>query len=248
MAFEDEYEALRTSPLLSFAGPALLACLQTENAVTLGLLLLGSLGEEWSPETLACMIDFGVENPTAIFSVLASQQANLPFASSFFLCLSEEGKIELLFLLQAALDAFTTAEHHLMGTIPEADAACIRDALSEEELTTLLAGTLHQAFRVSDSVAACMSDEGFLSAFIAMFETAFDGLAVETVACLEEFARTHPHYTALVNAHAVEPATVDRTALAEISHDGISKIWGCMNDAEVEHSLEIFVNASSGQQ
>ena len=93
-------------------------------------------------------------------------------------------------------------------------------------------------------MAACISDEGFLRAFIAMFDTAFDGLAVETVACLEEFARTHPHYTALVNAHAFEPATVDRTALAEISHDGINKIWGCMTDAEVEHSLAIFINAS----
>ena len=142
-AFEADYETLRTSSVLPFAGPALFGCLQTESAVTLGLLLLGGLGEEWSPDVLSCMIDFGVENPTAIFSTLASQQANLPFVSSFFFCLSTEGKIELLFSLQSALDAFTTAEHHLMGTVLEADAACIRDSLSEEEFATLLAGTLH---------------------------------------------------------------------------------------------------------
>ena len=143
---------------------------------------------------------------------------------------------------QEVIDALTTAEHDLIGAIPEADVACIREALSDEEYSAVLAGTVHEAFDVSDAVADCMSDEAYVQSFVTITETVVVGLTDDTRACVEEFARGHPHYTALINAHAYDPSTTDREALAEIANDGL-KTWACMTEEEIQRSQSISLSA-----
>ena len=131
----------------------------------------------------------------------------------------------------------TTAEHDLIGAIPEADVACIRDALSDDEYNTLLAGTVHEAFDVSDAVADCMTDDGYVQAFVTITVTTTGELTDETRACLADFARAHPHYTALINAHAYDPATTAPADLAEIADDGLGTS-ACMTAEELQRSQQ----------
>ena len=240
------YQILLGTPILLAAGsdPAaaapMFSCLTIENIVTLGVSFIAAQAGGWEAETRACMIGVGLEHPDAVLIGLgmpASTEASdaapaHPAFLEFYGCMTVLEKVDYLLNYQEVIDSMTTAEHDLIGAIPEADAACIRDALSDDEYNTLLAGTVHEAFDVSDAVADCITDEGYVQAFVTITVTTTGELTAGTRACLADFARAHPHYTALINPHAYDPSTVAPADLAEIADDGL-RTWACMTDEEI---------------
>ncbi len=90
-----------------------------------------------------------------------------------------------------------------------------------------------------------MSQDAHIQSFVKITETTVGHLTDDTKACLTEFARVHPHYTALINTHAYDPATEDPEGLAEVAGDGL-KTWGCMTDEEMQRSQGISSQAPSG--
>ena len=248
------YAAMQAVPLLGAGSdPAqaapLLACLETESAVRVGIAFTSASAGGWSAETRECMVQLGLEQPGAILGGLGmlpptdaeEAAAGQPYVLQLAGCLTDRERVDYLLRFQEVIDSLTTAEHDLIGAIPEADAACMRDALSDDEYARVLAGTVHEAFDVSGAVADCMSDEAYVRSFVAITETTVGGLTDESAACMEEFARAHPHYTALINAHAYEPPT-DPTELAEIANDGL-RTWACMTPDEIQRSQEISLRA-----
>ncbi len=244
------YDIMLATPILlaasdAAAGAPLFGCLEVENLVTLGVAFIAAQAGGWSADTVTCMIGAGLEHPEAILiglGVPASDEASAaaaahPYFIEFYGCMSVQEKVDYLLGLQEVIDAMTTAEHDLIGAIPEADVACIRDALSDDEYNTLLAGTVHEAFDVSDAVADCMTDDGYVQAFVTITVTTTGELTDETKACLADFARAHPHYTALINAHAYDPSTVDPADLAEIADDGLGTS-ACMTAEELQRSQQ----------
>ena len=242
------YEIMLSTPILlaaadASAGAPLFGCLEVENLVTLGIGFIAAQAGGWSAETVTCMIGVGVEHPDAIrlgLGVPASEEASAaaaapPYFPEFYNCLTVQEQVRYLLGFQEVSDSMTTAEHDLIGAIPEADVACIRDALSDDEYNTLLAGTVHEAFDVSDAVADCISDEGYVQAFVTITVTTTGDLTDGTRACLADFARAHPHYTALINAHAYDPSTASPADLAEIADDGLGT-WACMTDEEMQRA------------
>ena len=191
------------------------------------------------------MVQAGLEHPDAILiglGVPPSEEASVAAAAhpaflEFYGCMTVQEKVDYLLGFQEVIDSMTTAEHDLIGAIPEADVACIRDALSDDEYNTLLAGTVHEAFDVSDAVADCMTDDGYVQAFVTITVTTTGELTDETKACLADFARAHPHYTALINAHAYDPATMAPADLAEIADDGLGTS-ACMTAEELQRSQQ----------
>ena len=249
------YTIMQGTPLLSAgsdpaAAAPLFGCLEIESLVRVGIAFIDASAGGWTPETRECMVQVGLEHPDAILVGLglpadaeASQAAaGHPYVIELYGCLAVQERVDYLLNFQEVIDALTTAEHDLIGAIPEADAACIRDALSDEEYTTLLAGTVHEAFDVSDAVADCMSDEAYVRSFVTITETTVGELTDDTRACIEVFARDHPHYTALINAHAYDPSTTDAEDLAEIASDGL-KTWACMTEEEIQRSQSLSLSA-----
>ena len=249
------YTIMQGTPLLSAGGdPAaaapLFGCLEIESLVRVGIAFIDASAGGWTPETRECMVQVGLEHPDAILVGLglpadaeASQAAaGHPYVLELYGCLTVDEQVDYLLNFQEVIDALTTAEHDLIGAIPEADVACIRDALSDDEYTTLLAGTVHEAFDVSGAVADCMSDEAYVRSFVTITETTVGELTDDTRACIEVFARDHPHYTALINAHAYDPSTTDAENLAEIASDGL-KTWACMTEEEIQRSQSLSLSA-----
>ena len=254
------YTIMQGTPLLSASGdPAaaapLFGCLEIESLVRVGIAFIDASAGGWTPETRECMVQVGLEHPDAILvgvglppsAEATTAAAAHPYVLEIYGCLTVDEQVDYLLNFQEVIDALTTAEHDLIGAIPEADVACIRDALSDDEYTTLLAGTVHEAFDVSDAVADCMSDEAYVRSFVTITETTVVGLTDETRACVEEFARGHPHYTALINAHAYDPSTTDPAELAEIASDGL-KTWTCMTDEEIQRSQSLSLSALAQSQ
>ena len=254
------YSIMEGTPLLAAGGdPAaaapLFGCLEIESLVRVGIAFIDASAGGWTPETRECMVQVGLERPEAVLVGLGLQAgadagqaaAAHPYIIDLYNCLTVDEQVAYLLNFQEVIDALTTAEHDLIGAIPEADVACIRDALSDEEYTTLLAGTVHEAFDVSGAVADCMSDEAYVRSFVTITETTLVGLTDDTVACVEEFARGHPHYTALINAHAYDASTTDADDLAEIASDGL-KTWACMTDEEIQRSQSLSLGALAQSQ
>ncbi len=246
------YDVLLATPILlaaqqAEAGAPLFGCLEVENVVTLGVKFISAQAGGWSDDTVACMIGISVTNPTVILISLGVPVGDevggaagaRPFFPEAYNCFTVQEQIDYLVGLQEVNDSLTTAEHDLIGAIPEADVTCIRDALSDAEYDTLLAGTVHEAFDVSDAVADCMSDEAYVRAFVAITETATGELSDETKACLADFEGEQPHYPALINVRAYDPSATDPAALAA----GGGRPWECMNDEELQRSQQTAITA-----
>lgn len=244
------YDVMLATPILlaaaqAEAGAPLFGCLEVENVVTLGIKFIAAQAGGWSDDTVACMVGVGLTNPSVIMIALGvplgeesgGAEGGQPFFPAAYNCLNEQEQIDYLVSFQGLIGNLTTAEQNLIGAIPEADVACIRDALGDDEYNTLLVGTVHEAFDLSDAVADCMSDEAYVRAFVAMTETATGGLTDETRACLADFEGEEPHYPALINVRALDPATTDAAVLAAIAAGG-GRAWECMNDEELQRAQQ----------
>ncbi len=250
------YAAMQGLPLLaagsepSQAAP-LFACLETESVVRAGVAFLAVPLGGWDAETRECAVQVGLKNPEAILSSFglpsredpnAAAEAN-PYIVELYGCLPAEDQVDYLLSLVAAIDALSSAGRDLIGAIPAADVACMRAALSDTEYARLLAGTVGEAFDVAEAVSGCMSDEAYVLAYMSMSDAALGELTGDSRACLEEFARDHPRYTALMDPRAYD-ASSDRERLAEVATDGI-KTWLCLTPDEIERSQAIAIGAMS---
>lgn len=249
---------MMSTPLLMAGGNAataapMFACLEIESAVYIAFAFVEAQAGGWSEDTRACMIGVGLEHPDAFMTGMGlnpSQDATAaaathPYLVEIYNCMTLDEQVTYLLNFQEVIDVLTTAEKDLIGAIPEADVACIRDALTDAEYETLLSGTVHEAFDVSDGVAGCMSDDAYVLSFVSISDTTIGDLSEETKACLTDFAREHPHYTALLNAHAYDPSQVTTEELAEVAQDGL-KTWDCMTVEEIQRSQGISTRALSG--
>ena len=81
--------------------------------------------------------------------------------------------------------------------------------------------------------------------FVSICDTTVGDLSEDTKACLTDFAREHPHHTALLNAHAYDPSLVSTEELAKIAQDGL-ETWDCMTVEEIQRSQGISTRALSG--
>ena len=252
------FQIMMGTPLLLAGGNAataapMFACLEIESAVYIAFAFVEAQAGGWTDDTRTCMIEVGLEHPDAFMTGMglrASEDATAaaathPYLVEIYNCMTLDEQVAYLLNFQEVIDVLTTAEKDLIGAIPEADVTCIRDALTDDEYEALLSGTVHEAFDVSDAVAGCMSDDAYVQSFVSISDTTIGDLSEDTKACLTEFAREHPHYTALLNAHAYDPSKVSNEDLAELAQDGL-KTWACMTVDEIQRSQGISTRALGG--
>ncbi len=252
------FQFMLSAPLLFAGGDAataapLFQCLDIESVVYVGFAFVEAQAGGWSPESRQCMISVGLENPNAFMAGMglipaedaAAAAASQPYLIQLYECMTVEEQVTYLLNFQEVIDALTTAEHDLIGAIPQADVACIQGELSDAEYEMLLAGTVHEAFDISSAVAGCMSDDAYVQSFVAISETTIGDLSEDTKACLAEFGRAHPHYTALLNAHAYDRSAASDQDLAELARDGL-ETWDCMTLEEIQRSQGISRQALGG--
>ena len=255
---ETVFGMMLSMPLMLAGGDAstaapLFECLEIESVVYIGFAFVEAQAGGWSPGTRECMVAVGLEHPDAVLTgmgLLPTQDATAGSASHPYLielydCMTADEQVTYLLNFQEVIDVLTTAEQDLIGAIPEADVACIRDALTDTEYDALLAGTVHEAFDVSDAVAGCMSEDAYVQSFVSISDTTIGDLTDDTKACLAVFARNHPHYTALINAHAYDTSETSMEDLQELAQDGF-KTWECMTAEEIQRSQGIFTQALGG--
>ena len=253
---EDAYERMSNEPILLILTAAgeqfvlpIFQCAEPENLVVFGIAFL-DLQVGWTSETRACMIGVSRESPLAVLTGLGmtppgqvdETSQTRPYALEFYNCMTPVEKVGYLARIQAALDVNTSAAVNIIGMIPESEAACIQEALTGEEYTKLLGSTAAGAFRMSDSVTACISQESYVPIFVSVIGSQTGGLSDNSQACITEFAGGHPRYAALVNPTLLDFSSTSVEDLVEIADNGV-KVWECFTDEEILRMQKVYTAA-----
>ena len=250
------YEKMSNEPILAILAASgeqfvlpIFQCAEPENLVVFGIAFL-DLQVGWTSDTRACMIRVSRESPLAVLTGLGmtppgqiqETSATRPYALEFYNCMTPVEKVGYLARIQAALDVNTSAETDIIGMIPESEAACIREALTDENYAALLGSTASNAFRISDSVTACISQESYVPIFVSIIGSQTGGLSDNSQACITEFAIGHPRYIALVNPTLLDFSSTSVEDLVEIADNGV-KVWECFTDEELLRMQTVYTAA-----
>ncbi len=227
-------------------------CAEPENLVVFGIAFL-DLQVGWTSNTRECMISIGRESPLAVLTGLGmtppgqihETSATRPYALEFYNCMTPVEQVGYLARIQAVLDVNTSASADIIGMIPESEAACIQEALTDEEYATLLGSTASQGFGISDSVAGCISQESYVPIFVSVIGSQTGGLGDDSQACITEFAGGHPRYAALVNPTLLDFSSMGIEDLVEIADNGV-KVWECFTDEELLRMQNVYAGALAG--
>ena len=253
---ETAYERMSNEPILSILTTSgeqfvlpIFQCAVPENLVVFGIAFL-DLQVGWTSDTRACMIRVGRESPLAVLTGLGmtppgqihETSATRSYALDFYNCMTPVEKVGYLARIQAALDVNTSAETDIIGMIPESEAACIQEALTDEDYATLLGSTATEAFGISDSVTACISQESYVPIFVSVIGSQTGGLSDNSQACVTEFASGHPRYVALVNPTLLDFSSTSVDDLVEIGDNGV-KLWKCFTDEELLRMQTVYTSA-----
>ncbi len=254
------YDKMSNEPILSILTASgenlvlpIFQCAKPENLVVFGIAFL-DLQAGWTSDTRACMIRVGRESPLAVLTGLGmtppgqthETSATRPYALEFYNCMTPVEKVGYLARIQAALDVNTAAATDIIGTIPESEAACIQEALTDEDYAALQGATATQGFGMSDSVTDCISQESYVPIFVSVIGSQTGGLSDNSRACITEFAGGHPRYIALVNPTLLDFSSTSVEDLVEIADNGI-KMWECFNDEELLRMQQVYTAALASQ-
>ena len=250
------YQIILGTPLMLATGNAssaapMFECLKPDSVAVLGVAFITAQGGEWSSETRKCFIGVGKEHPDAILTAMGMESPEMsaasethPYLLEIYDCLTPLEKVDFLISFQHEGDSKTSAGRDLIDVLPESEVDCIREDLTDEEFNMLRNSTIHEAFNSTDALSNCITDEGYVEIFVAITDSQGGGLSEESLMCVADFARGHPHYVALINPDSIDQSSMTPSEISEIADDGL-RMWECLNDDEVRRMQAVSLAAIS---
>ena len=152
------FQVLVSTPLLEAgtntadAAPVF-GCLTKDNVVHFAVAFIDAQAGGWTAQTRVCVVEVGGRYPEAVLVNLGVEAARDDTAAEtqayileLYECLADGEKEDLLIRLQATLDRSTSAGRDIIAILPEPEAACVRESLSEDRFAEILDATVHEAF------------------------------------------------------------------------------------------------------
>ena len=132
-----------------------------------------------------------------------------------------------------AIDAHSPATGaDVLGLIPNGEAACMMDALSEDQMLALAVATPLEAASIGSNAAHCISSETNAKIFSSGISWALGGLTENSQGCLEGFAQDNPSIVTLFQSGMEGLMSVPPEQFAELS-DTSAGLYECMTDEEL---------------
>ena len=186
------------------AAAPLFVCLAPENGALLGVAFLSATVGGHTDESRACMTDIALAHPGIIYARFGlewtgeetyEEAETGSIIQGFYDCMTEDERAAALKNLYAAIDAASplTGED-LVALLPESEAACVRDTLSEEDYEALLSATPLRAAGLGAGAAECLSLDSLTAFFVSAADAGIGGLSAESAACLDDFLQANPAY------------------------------------------------------
>ena len=242
------YQVMLSTPLLTAgsdpaAAAPLFGCMTTANAVLLGVAFLDAAAGGRSEESRMCIADFALEHPELIYARLG-----LPWAGEdtdhdtemhtvilgFYNCMTGREKADVLISLYAAIDAASPLSgRDLVALLPEPEAACVRDTLSEEEYEELVDATPLRAAGLGVGATGCLTLDSVVVFFVTATEGVLGGLSDTSLACIGDFVlnrqRQLPVFAAYLSSGSPQFSSADFVEVAE----GGFELFECLNGDEL---------------
>ncbi len=251
------FQVLISTPLLQAgtntadAAPVF-GCLTTDNVVHFAVAFIDAQAGGWTANTRMCVVEVGGRYPEAVLVNLGVEAARDDTAAEtqayileLYECLADGEREDLLIRLQATLDRSTSAERDIIAVLPEAEAECVRESLSEDRFAALLDATVHEAFAATDALSGCISDEAYVQIFVAITESLAGGLGDGSRGCLEAFGRDHPDYVGLIGAGIYGTTAMTAAEFRSVVEDGLG-MFECLSDGELRRIQALAAEALSG--
>ena len=243
------YRAMLGIPLLTTSGDprgaaTLFGCLSTENAVLLGVALLDAAAGGRSEGTRMCIADFALERPELIYDRLGlewpgegASHGTGPRTTvilGFYNCMTGSERADVLINLYTTLDAASPLSgKDLVALLPEAEATCVRDALSEEEYGALVGATPLRAAGLGVTATDCLTLDSVAAFFVIATEGVLGDISDASVECIGDFVlnrhRQLPIFAAYLNDRSLPFSSAD---LMEVAEGGF-ELFDCLNEDEL---------------
>ena len=219
------------------AAAPLFPCLASENVALLGVAFLSATVGGHTDESLACMTDLALAHPGLIYARLGlewtgegtyqeAETGNI--IQGFYDCMTEDERAAALKNLYASIDAASplTGED-LVALLPESEAACVRDTLSEEDYGALLSATPLRAAGLGAGAAECLSLDSVSAFFVTASDAGIGGLSDESAACIDDFVRANPAYVTVFASYLGDDSSP--FSAAEFAGQGVEAL-ACLNE------------------
>ncbi|MCY4448018.1 MAG: hypothetical protein OXE02_04125, partial [Chloroflexi bacterium] len=197
----------------------------------------------YSAESQACLTDLALQHPEIIFARLGIEYAGEASYQhtethnvllGFYDCMTDAEVATSLKDLYSAVDAASplTGED-LVALLPESEAACVQETLSEAEYGALVNATPLRAAGLGASAADCLSLDSVVAFFVIASGAAVGGFSDESAACAEDFIRDRPGYAPILASYVTdESAQFSSADFAEVAR-GAFEAFECLNEDEL---------------
>ena len=256
---EDFYTIIQVTPIAAFGGDVssatfLFDCLAPESIVLIGIAFLDAQAGGWTEETRQCITGVGLEHPEAVYVRMglewrdpAEGHATETFDHNvrIYECMTSAEKQSFTLALWAGLDSTVQATgSDIIALLSEAEAACVRQDLSELQYQAILVSTPLVAITIGSTVSHCIEPETNHWILAHGIEWALGGLSNESLVCIAEFAENHPDYVALLGSGLDNMAAMDPDQFVAITDAGTTQ-YACMTDEELARVQEAATAAMS---
>lgn len=196
----------------------------------------------WSAETRRCMIEIGMEHPEAIYVRLglewqgpetSNPAETLDYNVQIYECMSDQEKMDFTLSIWRGIDRNASATGaDIVALFSEAEAACVREGLSEEQLATVLDASVLEAVAIGSAVSHCITPETNIAIFVSGMQWALGDLSDESVTCVEDFAKENPAFVDLLSSGLKDVSTMDPAEFLTITDAGLGS-YDCLTDEEL---------------
>ena len=216
-------------------------CLKQENVVYLAVAFLDAQAGGWDAESRECITEVGLDHPDAVYVRLGLQLSEEPIDPEetmfhniqIYDCLSNEEKKEFTVGFWVAMDRHSPATGaDLLGLIPDSEASCLMEELSQDQLVALSVATVFEAVTMGRDAAHCISDETNSKIFSSGIDWALGGVTEETQSCLEGFAMGNPEIVTLFQSGSEGLMAMPADEFVELSETS-QGMYNCMTENEL---------------
>ncbi len=242
------YQAMLSFPLLAGGGdPAAAApifgCLTPETAVLVGVAFLDAAAGGRSEQSRKCIADFALQHPELILARFGIEltdettydgEETLDILLGFYDCMTESEKAVALIELYTSIDNLSplTGED-LVALLPESEASCVRDTLSEAEYRAMVGATPLRAAGLGVNAADCLTPDSVVAFLLAATEAQIGVLSDASAACARDFIRSNPTYIAVIASHiGGGPSQSSSADFVEAAIGGF-ELFECLNEDEL---------------
>lgn len=161
-------------------------------------------------------------------------------------CLTDTESVQLSLRVYTALDrtsSLTGAD--LVTLLPDSEAACMREILTDQQINTLLTAKPLEGVRAAAPAGACLSSATIAALYVASLEGVLGEFTAESATCIADYAVEHPDFLPLLASDPAAMATLPPAAL-QIIAEGNRAALSCYTEDELVRAQDLIL-AAMGQ-